>query len=335
MKTCTWSVTLGTVSPERSGRTTAKTCTFRVLRAHNDRMPSKRRTPVVPVFALYGEAGTAVPDMLHVESVQSRSRLHRWEIDAHVHHGLHQVVWLRSGPVQVSLDGTRESAEGPLVVVIPPGAVHGFRFAPASDGQVLTLSPRSVVEGDLAAAGDALRSLFDQPRVLPVPAAELPRLGALFDALAAEFTAPGSGGSPVPLWLARAVVWRLAELCRRHEQADGPAARGQQALYTRFLVLLEAHYAEHWSVARYAERLGLTPERLNRLVRAEAGRSALEVIHDRLAREACRRVTYVAAPISRLAFELGFDDPAYFCRFFKRQTGLSPRAYRQRASEGA
>lgn len=288
----------------------------------------------VPLFALYGEAGAPAADMLHVESVQARSRLHHWEINAHVHQGLHQVVWLRSGPVEVSLDGERQACRGPLLVAIPPGAVHGFRFAPESDGQVLTLSPRSVVEGDQRGAGDALHTLFAQPRVLPVPASEVVRIGGLFDTLAAEFSAPGSGGSPVPLWLARALVWRLARLCLQDDQADGPAARGQQAVFTRFLVLLEAHYAEHWAVARYADRLGLTPERLNRLVRAEAGRSALEVIHDRLAREACRRVVYVAAPISQLAFELGFDDPAYFCRFFKRQTGLSPRAYRQQRSTG-
>ena len=163
-------------------------------------------------------------------------------------------------------------------------------------------------------------------------AADCLRRGGLVVPRAADVGAPGSGGSPVPLWLARALGWRLAQMCLQHDQADGPAARGQQALFTRFLVLLEAHYAEHWAVARYADRLGLTPERLNRLVRAEAGRSALEVIHDRLAREACRRVVYVAAPLSQLAFELGFDDPAYFCRFFKRQTGLSPRAYRQRSN---
>lgn len=297
-------------------------------------MPAKHRAAArsVPLFALYGEAGAAAADMLHVESVQSRSRLHQWEINAHVHQGLHQVVWLRIGPAEVSLDGERRSCAGPVVVAIPPGAVHGFRFAPQSDGQVLTLSPRSVVEGDLAAAGDALHTLFVRPRVLPVPASEVERIGGLFDTLAAEFSAPGSGGSPVPLWLARALVWRLAQMCLQHDQADGPAARGQQALFTRFLVLLEAHYAEHWPVARYADRLGLTAERLNRLVRAERGRSALEVIHDRLAREACRRVVYVAAPISQLAFELGFEDPAYFCRFFKRQTGFSPRAYRQRSS---
>ena len=283
----------------------------------------------IPSFSLYGDAAAPVADMLHIESIQSRSRLHQWEIQTHRHQGLHQVLWLRSGPAAVSLDGLRQATTGPLVVAIPPGAVHGFRFAPDSDGQVLTLSPRVVLEGDLAAAGDALRTLFAQPRLMPVPGTELARIGGLFDALAAEFNAPGSAGSPVPLWLARAVLWRLAQLAKLSDQATGAAARGQQATFTRFLVLLEAHHAEHWTVARYAEHLGLSPERLNRLVRVEAGRSALQAVHDRLVREACRRLVYVPAPISQIAFGLGFDDPAYFCRFFKRQTGASPSSWRQ------
>jgi AraC family transcriptional activator of pobA len=293
-------------------------------------MPSRRTVArSVPSFALYGEAGSAAPDTLHLESLQSRSRLHDWAIAAHVHQGLHQLIWLHSGPAEVWLDGAHQACQGPLLVVIPPAAVHGFRFAPSSDGQVLTLSPRALVEGDAAGAGDALRVLFDRPRLLVLPASDAQRVGALFGLLVVEFGAPGSGGSPVPLWLARALVWRLAALCRQTDQANGPAARGQQVLFTRFLVLLESHYAEHWSVARYAQRLGLTAERLNKLVQAEAQRSPLALIHDRLAREACRRVAYVAAPISRLAFELGFEDPAYFCRFFKRHTGFSPREFRR------
>jgi AraC family transcriptional activator of pobA len=82
-------------------------------------------------------------------------------------------------------------------------------------------------------------------------------------------------------------------------------------------------------VARYADRLGLAPVRLNRLTRAETGQAALDLVHKRLAREACRRLTYNATPISKLAYELGFEDPAYFCRFFKRRTGRSPRDYRR------
>lgn len=290
-------------------------------------------TRSVPAFALYGEAGSPGAEMLHLESIASRSQRYRWAIDAHCHHGLHQILWLRAGAAEVSLDAEREACSGPAVVVIPPGVVHAFRFEPETEGWVLTFSARAVVEDDLAAAGPALRSLFAAPRLLLLYGDEAgPRIAALFGQLIEEFNAPGSGGSPVPLWLARALVWRLAQWAQQKTQATGPAARAQQALFTRFVVLVEDHHTAHWSVARYADRLGLSPERLNRLVRSAAGGSALDLIHERLTREACRRLVYVAAPISQLASELGFEDPAYFCRFFTRRMGCSPRAYRQRGA---
>ena len=59
------------------------------------------------------------------------------------------------------------------------------------------------------------------------------------------------------------------------------------------------------------------------------GRSALDIVHERLTREACRRLHYIAAPAETLARELGFDDPAYFNRFFKRRTGLTPHRWRE------
>jgi AraC family transcriptional activator of pobA len=145
---------------------------------------------------------------------------------------------------------------------------------------------------------------------------------------------PGDAGAPVPLWLARAVIWRLAQRCVQQERAGAGGARPHRALFARFVALVEAHYLEHWAVGRYASRLGLTAERLNRLVRREVGRSALDLVHDRVVREACRRLVYVAVPVSKLAFELGFADPAYFCRFFKRRTGLTPSAYRERHGAG-
>lgn len=292
--------------------------------------------PAIPTFALYGEPGALGAEMLHIEPIQSRSKLYRWEIEAHAHRGLHQIVWLHAGPAEVWLDEARQRCAGPLAIVIPPGAVHAFRFAPESDGHVLTLSPRLLVEGDATpAVGDALRALFARPQLLQPSADEAERIEALFRELAAECRAPGPEGTPVPLWLARALVWRLARIGSRQDASRGPGARtAEAALFTRFVVLIEAHFLEHWPLSRYASRLGLTPERLNRLARAEAGRSALALVHDRLAREACRRVVYVAAPISRIADELGFDDPAYFCRFFKRHAGASPRAYRAAQAAG-
>ncbi len=284
----------------------------------------------IPTFALYGEPAAAGQELLHVEEVQSRSRLYQWEIDTHVHQGLYQVVWIGRGAAQVALDEAREQVTGPAAIVVPPAVVHGFRFAPGTDGLVLTVSPRFLLEGEFQASGEAFRELFSGAGVLRFDSPEAAsRFDALLRALAAEFVAPGGGETPVVAWLARSVVWRLAQAKALAPVRQGGRAGRNQALFARFLVLVERHFLEHWTLAQYASRLGLSTARLNRLARAEAGRPALELVHERLTREACRRLAYIAAPAATLGAELGFDDPAYFCRFFKRRTGLTPQRWRE------
>ncbi len=293
-------------------------------------MRTSRARPPIPTFALYGEAPQPGDELLHIEGIQARSRRYGWEIDAHLHHGLYQVVWVGQGPAQVTLDGVRRGCHGPAAVIVPPGVAHAFQFSADTEGHVLTLSPRSFVEGEPGGTGDALQQLFLAPRIVDVPPdePESERLERLFDELSAEFHSPETAGTAVPQWLARAVIWRLARVCAREAQADQARARRHHALFTRFVLLVEAHHAEHWPVARYADRLGLSPARLNRLTRAETGRSALELVHDRLLREACRRLIYIAAPVANLALELGFEDASYFTRFFKRMTGTTPQRFR-------
>lgn len=284
----------------------------------------------IPAFALYGETPSAHGELLHVEGIQARSRRYGWHIEPHLHQGLYQIVWLKVGPAQVSLDALRRDCAGPVAMIIPPGTVHTFQFAAQSEGEVLTLSARSFIESETSEIGDALRALFQAPRILHLDpdALDTRLLGGLFAQLAEEFQAPDMVGAPIALWLARAVVWRLARILSRGAGADDPGARRHHALFTRFVLLVEAHYTAHWPISRYARCLGVSPERLNRLVRIQTGAGALNLVHDRMLREARRKLIYVAVSISQVAFELGFDDPAYFCRFFKRGTGSTPREFR-------
>jgi AraC family transcriptional activator of pobA len=293
------------------------------------RPPSKLS---IPSFALYGEAASSAQHLLHVECVQSRSERYQWEIEPHVHQGLYQVLWLQQGSADVLLDEQRNTVQGPVALVVPPGVVHGFRFAPGTDGVVLTLSARFLVEGEFQTVGEAFRALFLLPSVLHFENDASVRLNALFRELLTEFAVPDASASPVVDWLARAVVWRLSK-ASAHGSQDQRAYR-HQALFSRFLLLVEQNFLVHWPLERYASRLGLSVPRLNRLVRAERGVSALELVHERLTREACRRLIYIAAPAARLATELGFEDPAYFSRFFKRRTGMSPHSYRVRHGGG-
>ena len=291
----------------------------------------KTRHRKIPTFQLYGEVKSAASGQhLHIEDIQARSRRYHWEIAAHTHPWLHQLLFVLQGPAEVQLDSTRRTLRAPALVVLPPAAVHAFRFSAATRGYVLTLAPEQLLEGDGAIAEAAFQALLDASHILELDEdSELPaRVAPLLERLDTEFRRPEALADPVCLWLTRSVLWIVArELARRRE---APVDTSRQLHWLgKFRLLLEQHYAEHWPVSRYAQALGLTEGRLNRMARSRWGRSAFEMVQARVVQEARRRLTFVAMPIAQVAHELGFRDPAYFSRFMKRHAGQSPRALRQ------
>ncbi len=297
----------------------------------------KRHHAKVQEFALYGEtAAPGVTPHLHIESIQHRARRYAWEIAPHRHANLCQVLFVSEGPATIHVDETSEEAQPAAIAIVPPGTVHAFHFSERTQGFVLTLFAAAIERaGRAEAAGHAselLQEVFAQTFVGTVhenPALAA-RLNGLFERLHAEFQEPEAGAAPIAGWLANSILWILA----RHvagARSSIPLAPGRQRAWLKFRALAETHYHEQWNVARYARQLGMTAGRLNRLCHEQCGLSAARVLQQRLALEARRRLIYIDIPIARLAGELGFRDAAYFCRFFKRHAGASPRAYRQQA----
>jgi AraC family transcriptional regulator, transcriptional activator of pobA len=311
---------------------------FAYMAAKKRGRPLRRARSRVPSFALYGERGGPEAVMLHIEDVQARSRRYSWEIDAHRHGALYQLICVTSGPVEVSLDGRSLVPRSPCVVVVPPSVIHAFHFGPETTGYVLSLSAKWLVAGKLDELGEAVPMLFAKPRVLEFSEGESGALsaagfpGELLNELLTEFRRPDGATSPMIGWLARAVVWRLAQFCAR-EQLGSHREYRHHDVFGEFRRLIEEHYLEHWPLATYAKALNLSVERLNRLCRRHAGTSAFELVQERLVHEAGRRLIYVVVPVVQLARELGFADPGYFCRFFKRHTGCTPNEYRRRHEE--
>lgn len=294
------------------------------------------RATTVPLFALYGEeAHAADAEFVHIEDIQSRSRLYNWEIRSHAHQGLFQTVVVLEGGARVQLDDHTAEVAGPCAIVIPPAVVHAFQFLPGTQGFVLTVAEAMLFDGASARSRPLFEALFLEPCLLDLarePAAAA-RAAALLDQLMAEFRFPQLGRAMMCEWLVRGVLL-LLERQRAAASGGTRSERVRTQLFARFRALVEEHYAEHWPVPRYAEALGLTERRLNRLCRTLVNRSAFEVVQDRLLLEARRRLIYIAAPVSLLAYELGFQDPAYFNRFFKKLTGVTPAAFRKRERGG-
>jgi AraC family transcriptional activator of pobA len=287
----------------------------------------------IPSFALYGERGAPVgAEFVHIEDIRSRSQLYNWEIKSHLHRGLFQVVCLLDGGARVSVDELTTERRGPIAIAIPPATVHAFRFLPRTHGYVLTVAETMLIAG----AAQRRRSIFDdllrEPRILDLAATPglAGRVRALLDQIAAEFKARLPERPLMLEWLVRAALLLFA----RAQVSLADTARPDRArsdLFARFRALVEAHYREQWSVPAYAAALHVSESRLNRACRALADKSAFEVVQERMLLEARRRLIYISAPVSQLAYELGFQDAAYFCRFFKKHSGVTPTEFRRRA----
>jgi AraC family transcriptional activator of pobA len=289
----------------------------------------------VPIFSLYGEqAGVTSTDWLHIEDIQSRSRKYLWKIATHRHTALSQCIVVASGPVSALLEQTNSDFMGPTVVIVPAGTVHSFRFRPDTHGYVLTMDLEQLLSVTSAVHQLPIQTLFSQPRAFDLrhDAALARRAVNLLELLSNEFRQLDSAKLPVCTWLTVSVLTVLAHSidAETAELASGPGLK----LVRRFRALIEVNYLKHWPVQRYSRQLGLSQTSLNRWCKTVCGSTAFYLIQQRLAVEARRRLMFVANPVHGICAELGFKDPAYFSRFFRRHCGMSPNEFRRRHAGG-
>jgi AraC family transcriptional activator of pobA len=295
------------------------------------------RARAIKRYALYGEAQSRLdPDFFHIEDISARSLIHDWHIRPHTHQGMAQFVFIARGRARVRLDEAERELAAPCAVVIPGGVVHGFEFEPDTVGHVVTVADDLVAAapdrpGRLAAAAPPLAPLTLDFGASPEPFA---RIRAVLGELEREFQWPQRGRNAMLEWLFRSLlllVLRQVDLQEVRARTRG----GRHETYTRFRRLVEERYAEHWDIAAYARALALTPATLHRLCRQFAGKGALELVQERLVVAARRHLIYTDASVETIAYGLGFQDPAYFSRFFKRHTDLAPGRFRQARQAGA
>lgn len=96
-----------------------------------------------------------------------------------------------------------------------------------------------------------------------------------------------------------------------------------------FKGLLDTHIAKLKSVEKYANMLNLTTYQLNSTTKKLLGKTPSEMINECLILEAQRQLLATTNQVSQIAFDLGYEDASYFIRFFKKQTGNTPDAFRK------
>ena len=96
----------------------------------------------------------------------------------------------------------------------------------------------------------------------------------------------------------------------------------------QFKELVEAHYKQGLSVNEYAKLMAVSSKTLNSITKSTTHKSPSELIMGRVVLEAKRLLRYTSLQISEIAYQLGFEDPSYFIKYFKRHVGHSPLEFR-------
>ncbi|MEP2978211.1 MAG: AraC family transcriptional regulator [Lentilitoribacter sp.] len=128
----------------------------------------------------------------------------------------------------------------------------------------------------------------------------------------------------------RSMLLQAADCRIRFSNSENPIPMSSpkvSSLVSKFQDLVETHYTKHLEIGAYCELLGVTVATLNRHVKSELGQTAKQIANDRLALEARVALRSGERSIKDVAFDLGFEDPLYFSRFFRKQFGAAPTQY--------
>lgn len=114
------------------------------------------------------------------------------------------------------------------------------------------------------------------------------------------------------------------------QEAEVQAVTHQQDKFAQdFIALVDKYFREEHTVTGYAEKLFIAPKSLAKRLHALGYPTPLHIIRERLILEAKRAMKFSNKTVKEVAFELGFEDPAYFSRLFSKGVGISPAQYRR------
>ncbi|WP_324680327.1 helix-turn-helix domain-containing protein [Hymenobacter sp. GOD-10R] len=278
---------------------------------------------------LYGQTQAQIDaEYLFSELLETRSRSFNWVIQPHLHARLFQVFLVETGHVTFQEATRQRHLTAPVLLLIPPNALHGFRYSSNATGRILTLSKalvdslfsNSSLLSPLLGAVQCLTS-FEEPY-------SAGRVGTLLKEIDQELF----DNQPEKRLMLRVCLQRLFlvlfRIWQQHE-VMGVTPNTQALRYFRQFQQRVRQAGTTHGVAQFAGELAITPGHLNRICQEVAGQSASLLVQEHILDEARKYLIYTNYSVSEIAYLLHFKYPNYFAKFFRKHMGLTPTDYRE------
>jgi AraC family transcriptional regulator, transcriptional activator of pobA len=285
---------------------------------------------IVNFKGLYGDnLYSLLPDFIHHEPLELRSKMYNWEIKEHVHTELFQLFILKKGQGTLWNEQNETKLQGPCIVLVPPNTLHGFSFEPQITGEVLSFSV------------SFLETIFKQnPKIL----LHITNMLCIFfdknDAVFGEIDKfkiqiiNELNSSDVERQTLVQALFQLVfikiyrfSLTKKNTflNTDNRTIRYFQAFQQNIKISIR----ETKTIKQYAAALNITTVHLNRICNRLVQKSALQIVQDYIMMEAKKYLSTSDYTIAEVSYLLNFRDPAYFTRLFKKHTGVPPSEFKK------
>jgi len=238
------------------------------------------------------------------------------------------LFWVTGGNGHYKIDFQDYALKANTLFLVAPGQVHYWESSVPVSGYAIPFQDElfhTLGGSDFLGKLD-LFDMLGGAFVVNFPVDEALQFDAIFNQLFSEYQSHQFGRTEMIVSLLKIV---LIGAQRRFVTTDGglPTSAGQQ-LVRQYLSLLQGDVTAEHRLETFAGQLGVTPGHLTEMVKEVTGVAAGTLLRQRLILETKRLLIHTNLTSAQVAEKLMFKDPAYFNRFFKRETGQTPREFR-------
>lgn len=246
--------------------------------------------------------------------------------------GYYKIIWCQGQPIDITVDGYRVTLHKNQVLFATP--VNVIDIPADNSGLISFIFNKEFYcvytnDSEVSCAGLLFYGANHAP-IITLNETEQKSFESMLFLFQEEFnTQDNIQGEMLRTMLKRMLIQSTRQL--KSTQPENDMSSKQVDLVRKFNMLVELHYKEKHQVSDYADMLFKSPKTLSNFFKKHEVQSPLKTINERIALEAKRLLRNSDKTAEEIAYELGYNEPSHFSKFFKKQEGVSPLTYRKDA----
>lgn len=247
-------------------------------------------------------------------------------------HNYYTIIWSFTARGKHIIDFKEYDILPDHIFFVSPWQVHQVITEPKPTGVVILFTPEFLQKNSIKEDFISNLRLFrgsDETPPLPIPTEMSQQLKVFAEGMRIAFESDDEMRYDTIGAYLKLFLITCNGHCSLYPQTNPQNLEVGRSLIRNFKILVEEHFNEWHQVQEYASELNVSPNYLNEVIKAGLNISAKDYIQQRVTLEAKRMVAFTSKSAKEIGFELGFEDPSHFSKFFKSHTGLSLQTFKE------